>query len=40
LKKEVIEEKGIHSPGGDDWSMNMIFPWAVDIVLQEMKKVR
>jgi len=37
LDQEAISSQGIHSPG-IDWPMNEILPWAVDLIIAEMKK--
>ncbi|RPA97127.1 P-loop containing nucleoside triphosphate hydrolase protein [Choiromyces venosus 120613-1] len=37
LDGEVISSLGIHSPG-IDWSISEILPWAVDLIIAEMKK--
>lgn len=38
LDPEVLEAKKIHAPEAADIPMNIILPWAVDIILDEVKR--
>lgn len=38
LDFELLETKNIHTPREVDLPMNIILPWAVDIILNEVKR--
>lgn len=38
LDSELLETENIHSPKEVDLPMNIILPWAVDIILNEAKR--
>lgn len=38
LDSELLETENIHSPREVDLPMNIILPWAVDIILNEAKR--